>query len=120
VVSHLSKTGDNWENFLFRNSYTLPKNVIESPIHLDENPNPCRSNPTIKNLCVNPQEGHASIDQASIAIQNPSGKKPRCDFYPRKYLEEVLDDLKDMILIVHTHQPIRVVLNESSVKKKRR
>jgi hypothetical protein len=25
-----------------------------------------------------------------------------------------------MILIVHTHQPIRVVLNESSVKKKRR
>jgi hypothetical protein len=35
-------------------------------------------------------------------------------------LEEVFDDLKDMISAVHTHQPIQVVLNESTIKKKSR
>ena len=48
VVSHLSKTGDSWENFLFRNNFTLPENVTELPLHLGETPNPCRYNPTIE------------------------------------------------------------------------
>jgi len=60
------------------------------------------------------------MDQISIAIQNPSGKNPRCDFMPKKSLEEVLDDLKDMVSFVPTHEPIWVVPNESIVKKKGR
>jgi hypothetical protein len=35
-------------------------------------------------------------------------------------LEEILDDLKDMIPTVPTHQSIRVVLKETSIKKKSR
>jgi hypothetical protein len=117
VVSHLSKTGDSWGNFLFRNNFTLPENEIESPLHLNENPSPCQSNPTIENLCVNLQEDHATTDQTSVAIRKPSGKKPRCDFMPRKSLEEVLDVLKDKIPTVPIHEPTQVVLNKSIVKK---
>jgi hypothetical protein len=97
VFSHLSKTGDTWEDFLFRNNFTLPENAVESPLHLNKNPNPCISNPTIENLCVDPQEDHATTDRTSVAIQNPLGKNPRCDFMPRKSLEEVLDVLKDRV-----------------------
>ena len=35
-------------------------------------------------------------------------------------MEEVLDDLKDRIPIVPTHEPIQVVLNKSIVKKSRK
>jgi hypothetical protein len=87
MVSHLSKTGDSWGNFLFRNNFTLPKNEIKSLLHLNENPSPCQSNPTIENLSVNLQEDHASTDQTFVVIQKPSGKKPRCDFIPKKSLE---------------------------------
>jgi hypothetical protein len=102
---------------LFRNNFTLPENAVESPLHLNKNPSPCRSNPTIENLCVDPQEDHATTDQTSVAIQNPLGKKPRCDFMPRKSLEEVLDVLKDRVSTVPIHEPTQVVLNKSIVKK---
>jgi hypothetical protein len=39
---------------------------------------------------------------------------------PRKSLEQVLDDLKDRIPIVPTHEPIHLVLNKKIVKKKGR
>jgi hypothetical protein len=61
------------------------------------------------------------MDQTPFAIQKPSkGKKPQCDFMPRKSLEEALDDLKDRVSIVSTHELIQVALNESIVKKKGR
>jgi hypothetical protein len=47
VISHLSKTGDSWESFLLRNNFTLPNNITELPLHLNENPSPCRSNPIV-------------------------------------------------------------------------
>ena len=117
----MSKTGDSWENFLFRNNFTLPENVTELPLHLDETPSPCRFNLTIENLYVNLQENPASMDQTPFSIQKPSNEKmPQCDFMPRKSLEEVLDDLKDIVSTVPTHETIQVVLNESIVKKKGR
>ena len=114
----MSKTGNNWENFLFRNNFTLPKNVIKSPLHLDENPSPWRSNPTIENLYVNLQEGPAFIDQTPIVIQEPSkSKTPKHDFIPIKSLEEVLVDLKDKTLMVPSPEPIRFYLSEPTVNK---
>jgi hypothetical protein len=77
MVSHFSKVGDNWENFMYRNSFTLPESVTHLPLHFDETPNPYLSNPTMENLCVNLQEIPVSINQNLVVIQNPSkGKKP--------------------------------------------
>jgi hypothetical protein len=121
VISHLSKAGDSWENFVYRNGFTLPENVTDLPLHFDEPPSPCRPNPPMENLHVNLQEIPTSIDQTPVVIQKPSkGKKPKHDFIPRKYLEEVLDDLKDKILTVPNPEPIQIDLNEPTVKKKGR
>jgi hypothetical protein len=120
VFSHLSKTRDTWEDFLFRNNFTLPENAVESPLHINKNPILCIFNPAIKNPCVDSQEDHATIDRTSVAIQNPLGKNPRCDFMPRKSLEEVLDVLKDRVPFVPTVEPIGVVPNELVIKKNRR
>ena len=47
------------------------------------------------------------MDQTTFAIQKPSkGKKPQCDFMPRNSLEEALDDLKDRVSTVPTHELI--------------
>jgi len=75
----------------------------------------------MENLHVNLQENPASIDQNSVVIQKPpKGKKLRCDFVPRKSLEEVLVDLKDKILIVINPEPIQVGSNEIDIKKQAR
>ena len=120
IILHLYKTRDSWESFLLRNNFTLPNNITELPLHLNENPSPYRSNPTIENLCVDPQEDHATTDQTYVVIRNPLDKKPRCDFVPIKSLEEVLDVLKDRFPVVPIHEPTHVVLNKSFVKKKGR
>jgi hypothetical protein len=61
------------------------------------------------------------IVETLVFLQKPSkGKKPRYDFIPMKYLEEVLADLKDKILIVPNPQPIRVDSNEIDIKKQGR
>lgn len=121
MISHLSKVGDSWENFVYRNGFTLPENVINLPLHFDEPLSLCRSNPPMENLHVNLQESLVTIDQTPIVIHKPpKGQKPRCAFTPRKYLKDVLDELKDKILVVSNLEPIRVDLNESTVKKKGR
>jgi hypothetical protein len=108
VISHLSKVGDSWQNFVYRNGFSLPENVTDLPLHFNESPSPCRSNPSMENLHVNLQESPVSIDKTPVVLQKPSkGKKPRCDFIPRKSLEEVLDDLKDKILTVPNPEPIQ-------------
>jgi hypothetical protein len=55
-----------------------------------------------------------------LFLSRRSYKKPQCNFIPRKSLEEILDDVKNKVPTVPTHQPIQVVLKESTVKKKRR
>jgi hypothetical protein len=106
---------------MYRNGFSLPENVTDLPLHFNEPPSPCRSNPSMENLHVNLQESPASIDKTPVVLQKPSkGKKPRCDFIPRKSLEEVLDDLKDKILTVPNPEPIRVDLNEIDIKKQGR
>jgi hypothetical protein len=118
VVSHLSKAGDSWEIFVYRSGFTLPENATDLPLHSSEPPSPCRPNPYVENLQVNLQESPASIDQTPVVIQEPSkGKKPKHDFIPRKSLEEVLDDLKDKILVVPNPEPIRVDSNEIDINK---
>jgi hypothetical protein len=86
VVSHLSKTGDSWGNFLFRNNFTLPKNEIESPLHLNENPNPYRSNPTIENICVNLQEDHVSTRSNLCFYSKSIGNEATMQFHAQKFI----------------------------------
>jgi hypothetical protein len=121
VISHLSKARDSWEDFVYINGFTLPENVADLPMHFDEPPSLYRSNPSMENLHVNLQERPTSIYQTPVFIQKPpKGKKLRCDFVPKKYLEEVLDYQKDKILTIPNHDPIQVDLNEPTVKKKGR
>jgi hypothetical protein len=56
----------------------------------------------MENLHVSLQETPVSTVETLVVIQKPSkSNKLRCDFIPRKYLEEVLADLKDKTLTVH-------------------
>jgi hypothetical protein len=72
----------------------------------------------MENLHVNLQEIPASIEETPAVLQNPAKvKKPRCNFIPRKSLEEVLDDVKDKILTVPNLEPIWVDSNEMNIKK---
>jgi len=61
-----------------------------------------------------------TTDQTFVAIWDPLGKNPRCDFMPRKSLEEVLYILKDRVSSIPTVEPIRVVPNKSVIKKNHR
>jgi hypothetical protein len=121
VILHLSKAGDSWHDFVYRHGFFLPENVTDLPLHINEFPSPCRSNPSMENLHVNLQESHVSIVETPVVLQNPSkGNKPRCDFIPKKSLEEVLDDLKDKILTVPNPEPIQFDSNEIDIKKQGR
>jgi hypothetical protein len=63
----------------------------------------------MENLHVNLQESPVSIAETHVVLQRPSkGNKLRCDFIPRKSLEEVLDYLKDKRLVVPNPEPIRI------------
>jgi hypothetical protein len=118
VISQLSKVGDSWKYFMYRNGFSLPETVIDPPLHFNKSSSPCRSNPSLENLHVDLQESPVSVIKTHVVFHKSSkGKKPRCDFIPRKPLEEVLDDLKDKILVVPNPEPIRVDLNELEIKK---
>jgi hypothetical protein len=73
-LSHLAQTRDTWEDFLCRNNFTLPKNIVEPPLHLNANPSPC--NPFTKSQGVDPHGDHATTEPNSVAMENPLGKKP--------------------------------------------
>jgi hypothetical protein len=53
VILHLSKDGDSWHDFVYRNGFDLPENVTDLPMHINESPIPCRSEPSMENLHVN-------------------------------------------------------------------
>ena len=68
VISQLSNVGDSWHNFMYRNGFTLPENVIDLPLHFNEPPNPCLSNPSMENLHVNLQESPVSIIVETLIV----------------------------------------------------
>jgi hypothetical protein len=103
MLSNLAQTRDTWEDFLCRNNFTLPENIVEPPMHLNMNPSPC--NPTTENQSVDPHGDHVSIEPNSVAMQNPLGKEPRYNFMPRKLLEEVIDVLKERVSPAPTIDP---------------
>jgi hypothetical protein len=115
VFSHLSRTGDTWEDFLCRNNFTLPEKTVESALLFNKNSSPCK--PTTKKQGVDPHKYHATIELNFVAIQNPLGKNPRYDFMPRKLLEEVIDVLKDRVSSALIVESTQGVLNKLIVKK---
>jgi hypothetical protein len=40
VSLQLSKTGNSWHDFLYRNGFSLLENVTELPLHFSESPSP--------------------------------------------------------------------------------
>jgi hypothetical protein len=117
----LSKVGDSWQDFVGRNGFSLPENMTDSPLHFNEPSSPCRSNPSLENLHVDLQEIPVSITKTPVVFHKfTKGKKPRHDFIPKKYLEDVLYDLKDKVIVVPDPEPIQVDLNELEIKKQGR
>jgi hypothetical protein len=84
----------------------------------NEPSSPCQSNPSLENLHVELQESPMSITKTPVIFHKSSkGKKPRHDFIPKKSLEDVLDDMKDKVLVVPSPEPVMVDLNEVKIKK---
>jgi hypothetical protein len=118
LLSHLAKIGDTWEDFLCRNNFTLPENIVKSPLLFDTNPSPC--NPTIENQSVDPHGDHATTERNSVAMKKPLGKKPRYNFMPRKLLEGVIDVLKERVSPSPTFEPNQGFFNKPIVNKNRK
>jgi hypothetical protein len=56
----------------------------------------------------------------SVAMQNPLGKKPRCNFVPRKSLEEVVDVLKERVSHAPSIELTQGLNDKPTVKKNRK
>jgi hypothetical protein len=118
IISQLSKVGDGWKDFLYRNGFALPETVIDSPLCFNEPSSPCQSNSSLENLYVELQESLVSITKIPVVLHRSSkGKKPRHDFIPKKSLEDVLDDLKEKVFVVPSPEPVLVDLNEVEIMK---
>ena len=89
------------ERLCGRNGFSPPETVIDSPLRSDEPTIPHPSTPSLRNLHVELQGSHVSITKTPIVFHKSSkGTHQRPDFIPKKYLEYVLDNLKDKVLVV--------------------
>jgi hypothetical protein len=121
VISRLSKVGDSWKDFIDINGFSLLETVVDSPMRLNEPSNLFQSTPSIENLRVELHQSPMSITKTPIFVHKSSkGKNPRCNFIPKKSLEDVLDGLKDKFLIVPSSDLVMVDLNGVKIKKQGR
>jgi hypothetical protein len=117
----LSKVGDNWQDFMDSNGFAPPETIIDSPLRSDEPTNPRLSTPSLRNLHVELQGSFVSITKTPVVFHKSSkGTHQRPDFIPKKSLEDVLDNLKDKVLVVPSPWLVVGDLNESKIKKQGR
>jgi hypothetical protein len=55
-----------------------------------------------------------------VSLQTPMGKKPRCIFFPRKSLEQVVDVLKERISPTPAIEPNQRFSDKPTIKKNRK
>jgi hypothetical protein len=113
LISHLSKIGDKWESFLSRNGFTQVENIVKSPIIV----NPNLYNPVTERQVFNSPEGSEFNEPTSIVVETPVVKKLQCMFSPKKYLEQVIGELKGKLSPVPLNEPNLNNNHEPVVKK---
>jgi hypothetical protein len=123
VISQLPKVGDNWQDFVDRNGFSplTPATIIDSPMCFDDPSSPLPSTHSLRDLHVELQEDPVSFTKTPVDFHKSSrGTHQRCDFFPKKSLEDVLDNLKGKVLAVPSHWKYVVDLNEIKTKKRGR
>jgi hypothetical protein len=113
LISHLSKIGDNWESFLSRNGFTQVDNTVNPPLIV----NPILDRPVTESQVFNSPDGSKFNEPTSIVVETPVVKKLPCRFSPRKYLEQVVGELKGKVSPVPTNEP-NLNSNDKPVAKK--
>jgi hypothetical protein len=115
LVSHLSQVGDTWESFLSQNNFSQPECTMNSPINV----NPISDNPVTESQGFDSHNDCEIIEPIYVPMQTPIGKKPRCVFFPRKSLEQVVDVLKERIYPTHAIESNQGFSDKPTVKKNR-
>jgi hypothetical protein len=101
LISHLSQIRDNWESFLSRNGFSQADNTVNPPLNV----NPNLDSPVTDSQVFNSLGGCEFNESVSIVLETPMVKELPCMFSPRKYLEQVVGELKEKYSPVPANEP---------------